>query len=403
MVNVSNGGGADMPINAGLINALSRPVRSVQDYQDDYARQDDRASLRQRNALMMEREQQQIQHQRTADADALQQRNALLAERKMLPQPGADPRQQSMYRLAQAGVVPPTDYINELTPKPIAPSRHVVGGSLVDVGRDGVPKTLYEAPEKKPIPPEIVRVIDHIRTLPPGDPNRRQLEQYVQKQLTHAPGTTVNTFGSPVPFNLPDGSIGYAQPGNRAGMAPQVMAGTDGKPLTKPAGADGAPTEGERKAATLLQRMRFSANQIVELTGGAAGAGMDTPDKWAAALSVLPVVGDVAARSANPQSRRIIEDAQLDVLDAALTLGTGAAYTREQLEGYRKSYFPQIGDTPVDAKSKRERLANVLKAGETQAGRAAKGVPEFAPAGAAGAPAVPDAVAAALARHGGKK
>ena len=372
--------------NANLLARFAQPVRTVQDFQEDYARQDDRAALRQRNALLMEREQQQMQSQRTKDADALEQRNALIAERKMLPQPGADPRQQSIYRLAQAGVIPPTDYINELTPKPIAPSRHVVGGSLVDVGRDGVPKTLYQAPEKKPLPPDIVQVIDHIRTLPPGDPARAQLEQYVRKQLTHAPGTTVNTFGSPVPFNLPDGSIGYAQPGNRAGMAPQVMAGADGKPLTKPAGADGAPTEGERKAATLLQRMRFSANQIAELTGGAAGSGADTPDKLAAALSVLPVVGGVASRTANPQSRRIIEDAQLDVLDAALTLGTGAAYTREQLESYRSSYFPQIGDTPVDAKTKRERLANVLKAGENQAGRAAKNVPQFAPSAAAAAP-----------------
>lgn len=390
-----------MPINANLLGAMARPVRSVADYHEDYDRRDMRAQGMQRNALLMAQEQRQQQQEQEAAAQARQSHNALMAEVGQM-QPGDDPRLQALHRLTMAGAMKPTDYVNEAMPKPQAPSRQVVGGSLVEVAGDGAVKELYKAPEKKPLPPEIVRVIDHIRTLPPEDPQRAQLEQYVRKQLTHAPGTTVNTFGSPVPFNLPDGSIGYAQPGNRAGMAPQVMAGADGKPLTKPAGADGAPTEGERKAATLLQRMRFSANQIAELTGGAGGAGMDTPDKLAAALSVLPVVGDVAARSANPQSRRIIEDAQLDVLDAALTLGTGAAYTREQLEGYRKSYFPQIGDTPVDAKSKRERLANVLKAGETQAGRAAKGVPEFAPA-ASGASAVPDAVAAALARHGGKK
>lgn len=379
--------------NANLLARFAQPVRSVQDFQEDYARQDDRAMMRQRNALMVEQsqresqeQQRKSQEQQQAAAQARQEKNALMAEVGQM-QPGDNPRLQALHRLTMAGAMNPTDYVNEAMPKPKAPTRQVVGGSLVEVGERGDVKELYKAPEKKEIPPEIVRVINHIRTLPPGDPARGQLEQYVRKQLTHAPGTTVNTFGSPVPFNLPDGSVGYAQPGNRAGVAPQVMAGSDGKPLTKPAGADRGPDDGERKAATLLQRMRFSANQIAELTGGADGAGMDTPDKLAAALSVLPVVGNVASRSANPQSRRIIEDAQLDVLDAALTLGTGAAYTREQLEGYRKSYFPQIGDTTVDAKSKRERLANVLKAGETQAGRAAKSVPQFEPKAAASAPA----------------
>jgi hypothetical protein len=61
----------------------------------------------------------------------------------------------------------------------------------------------------------------------------------------------------------------------------------------------------------------------------------------------------------------------MDMLDAALTLGTGAAYTKEQLEGYRKSYFPQIGDTKDNVRDKKDRLANVIKAAKIAAGRAA--------------------------------
>jgi hypothetical protein len=59
-----------------------------------------------------------------------------------------------------------------------------------------------------------------------------------------------------------------------------------------------------------------------------------------------------------------------------LTLGTGAAYTKEQLKGYRESYFPQIGDSPQVIKDKEARLLNVIDAAKMAAGRAAQLVPE---------------------------
>ena len=68
--------------------------------------------------------------------------------------------------------------------------------------------------------------------------------------------------------------------------------------------------------------------------------------------------------------RQIIESAQLDITDAALTLGTGAAYTKEQLETYRKSYFPQIGDKPEVVVAKRARLQNILQSAAIASGRA---------------------------------
>jgi hypothetical protein len=75
-----------------------------------------------------------------------------------------------------------------------------------------------------------------------------------------------------------------------------------------------------------------------------------------------------------------VESAQLDILDAALTLGPGAAYTREQLEGYRRSYFPQIGDSPAAIRDKAARLQNVIEAAKIAAGRAAPQA-EQAPSG----------------------
>ena len=66
----------------------------------------------------------------------------------------------------------------------------------------------------------------------------------------------------------------------------------------------------------------------------------------------------------------IIEDSQLDVLDAALTLRTGAAYTREQLNAMRDTYFPVLGDKPQAVQAKKQRLESLLEGAYIAAGRA---------------------------------
>lgn len=133
----------------------------------------------------------------------------------------------------------------------------------------------------------------------------------------------------------------------------------------------GAPTEGERTAATLLQRLQFSQQQLKDALA---------EDQTAAKPQFLPSVvskfSESAANAMRSPVRQRIEGAQLDLLDAALTLGTGAAYTKEQLKGYSESYFPQIGDSPQAIKDKEARLANIIEAAKIKAGRAAKLVPE---------------------------
>lgn len=135
----------------------------------------------------------------------------------------------------------------------------------------------------------------------------------------------------------------------------------------KPAGS--AATEGERKAATLLQRLNFSLEQMQSAIKESPSAA--SPNMTAEVLRKLPLIGEPAANIANPAERQRVESAQLDILDAALTLGTGAAYTKEQLEGYRRAYFPQVGDTPEAIKDKAARLENVIQAAKIAAGRAA--------------------------------
>jgi hypothetical protein len=130
---------------------------------------------------------------------------------------------------------------------------------------------------------------------------------------------------------------------------------------------EGGPTEGERKAATLLQRLQFSEEQLLTALGEDPKAA-----KPGLLASAVAKVSDPAANLLTSEARQRVESAQLDILDAALTLGTGAAYTNEQLIGYRKAYFPQIGDKPNQIKDKQARLENIIKAAKIAAGRAEK-------------------------------
>lgn len=127
------------------------------------------------------------------------------------------------------------------------------------------------------------------------------------------------------------------------------------------------PNEGERKAATLSNRLNFSVGQINDAVGKDPTAGM--PNTGAEIARFL-TRNDILPQRLTSVQRQIVESAQLDILDAALTLGTGAAYTREQLDGYRKSYFPQIGDKPENVVAKRARLQNILVSAEIASGRA---------------------------------
>jgi len=128
------------------------------------------------------------------------------------------------------------------------------------------------------------------------------------------------------------------------------------------------PSEGERKAATLASRLNFSVGQMNQAIGADPKAAMPNT---AAEIARFVSRTDFLPNKLNTDQRQVVEAAQEDILDAALTLGTGAAYSREQLAGYKKSYFPQLGDSTTTVKTKQERLNNLLKSAEVASGRAA--------------------------------
>lgn len=71
------------------------------------------------------------------------------------------------------------------------------------------------------------------------------------------------------------------------------------------------------------------------------------------------------------EDRQRVINAQREILDPALTLGTGAAYSKEQIDSYRAQYFAQPGDKPATIDDKRRRLATLMEAARVKSGAAA--------------------------------
>ena len=144
---------------------------------------------------------------------------------------------------------------------------------------------------------------------------------------------------------------------------------TDYQTMLKKAGATSInmPSGEERKAgfmSTILDR------NILQMQT-ALGVDPTAVKPNVAASVVESVTGpNLLSRSMKPAQRQIVEDSQLDVLDAALTLRTGAAYTREQLNAMRDTYFPVLGDKPDAITQKKQRLESLLEGAYIASGRA---------------------------------
>lgn len=177
---------------------------------------------------------------------------------------------------------------------------------------------------------------------------------------------------------------------NKAPAGYQWASGPDGSPILAfiPGGpadpkskVNAMPSEDERKAAGYALRIQQGLDTISGVTRETPSAVSQGPVQYG--VGKVPLVGNMASNIITPEARQRVEAAQLDMLDAALTLNTGAAYTKEQLQGLTKSYFPQIGDSEKTVADKKRRLDDLIKTAQIRAGRAL-------PASAGGAPAADD-------------
>ncbi len=132
-----------------------------------------------------------------------------------------------------------------------------------------------------------------------------------------------------------------------------------------PKPGDLKPTEAQSKTLTLLTRIAGGANDIKNTLA------INPEAQKAGILETLSrdVLGEgVITRNLSGEDRRIVTDAQGNMLDALLTMGTGAAYNEEQKVANRISYFPQYGDSEREIAIKNQRMNQAIEAARIQAG-----------------------------------
>lgn len=261
------------------------------------------------------------------------------------------PEQQNVARMLG------TKYFEGMAPKDqvLSPGAQLVRGGNV----------VAQAPFKPETPPEIVRLMKQRDELPPGHPWRDMLDKAINKSVTHAPAATAISYGSPVPVQLGDGSIGYAQPGNREGAPPQLMRmpGTN-EPLTKP---PTPPTGEQANAGIYLNRMVESDGTLRELETTISREGLAAKQS----LEGVPLVGGALSTGANyalSPAQQKVEQAQRDFINAVLRKESGAVISPQEFENAKKQYFPQPGDSNAVIEQKRKNRQVAISGFRTAAG-----------------------------------
>jgi hypothetical protein len=304
--------------------------------------------------------------------DLMRKRQEEEAVRRFLPQimqPGQVTEQLTMYGQPTQGVI--RDDEGNLMP----------GGGVMrtqqpsTINRDALQQLALAAPEQfaklsaslKALQPEYKAVGDYLYEISPYGGEAKQVATGGKKAILTGEESNIalRLFGTNDPEALKE------IPGSSDAIEKASIA-------LKKAGATtlNMPTGEERKAAVLANRMNFGVQQMNQAIGQDPSAAMPNTAAEAARFFTRT---EFIPNKLNTEQRQIVEGAQLDILDAALTLGTGAAYTREQLEGYRKSYFPQLNDTAATVKSKQDRLQNLLESAQIASGRAVSNIPTKMP------------------------
>jgi hypothetical protein len=145
---------------------------------------------------------------------------------------------------------------------------------------------------------------------------------------------------------------GYVLADPRTGSVKPVT-GPDGKPLQGKA-ADRAMTEGQAKANLFGTRMS-EADKII---GDLAGKGVASPSLGQQLTGGEGIAGMAATALASPQQQQV-DQAQRDFINAVLRRESGAAIATSEFQNARKQYFVQPGDSKevIAQKAKNRQVA----------------------------------------------
>jgi hypothetical protein len=128
---------------------------------------------------------------------------------------------------------------------------------------------------------------------------------------------------------------------------------------------DTKPSEAQNKIFQLLTRISGGANDIQNALA------IDSEAQQGGFFETISrsTLGEgMITRGISGENRRIVTDSQANILDALLTLGTGAAYNEEQKVANSVAYFPQYGDSDREIIIKNERLNQAIAAARIAAG-----------------------------------
>lgn len=246
-----------------------------------------------------------------------------------------DPRQQQMWDLAARGLLPFDEYLKMTAPQ--KPQQKVVGNTLIEVGDKGV-RELWSAPDAGKMSP-LGQLYAEMEKLPAGHPQRAAYQDAIKKATTHQPASSITNYGSPVPIQLPDGSIGYAQPPNKAGASPQIMRDTTGAPMVKPKDVPAGLREKLAENEVSVQRIE-KAVSLLDRNKGSLGVQNYLPDALnqrldPAGIELRAAVADIGSQKIHDRS--------------------GAAVTISEAPRLMP-FVPQVTDTPEAAGKKLQRL-----------------------------------------------
>lgn len=134
-----------------------------------------------------------------------------------------------------------------------------------------------------------------------------------------------------------------------------------------------APTETQTKYATLATRMGDAlsvADKVLKEDPSAISSVL------LSATEDLPMGGAAIGRKWSNPNAQILRNSLTDAVDAAITMGTGAAYNQEQLVAKRNSLLPQIGEPAKVKQEKFRKLMVEYEAGKKAARAAGVDLPD---------------------------
>jgi hypothetical protein len=279
------------------------------------------------------------------------QRRALALEGVLTSQ---NPLVQKIGQMQYGAMQPKQPEIGAVSPADFTPE------SLAEYQRTGNFGVLKM--RNQPLKPEplsnISKLMNELENFEEDDPRRKILMAAIQKEI-RSPGPSVVTYGSPMPAVDAQGNPVFIQP-SRTGGAPSVLPG-----YTPPSGKETPPTVSEATSGWNVGRIVNAANAIQRAIEKDPSAIKPSVQEFAAGM-----VSDEAANAARSPQRQIVVGEQSDLLDAYLTLATGAAYTDPQFINAKRGLTPTLTDDAAAIERKSKKLLELIPQAKERTGAA---------------------------------